>query len=174
MDDNDDEENPFHTEPCGTEDDNALGWAGFGVELTKKRKAQDNKVDEWEAFHTKTWGAEDEDDTNWARLEGRPVKKGEECNVKEDTEKEDTPYSKSQLAPCNMLHMAQWVTLGGTRSLYDLQGCLVHSGWLVLALRVARPPWDCLDLPMGSMLGVALGMSPLRSIPVGGCSMGQG
>jgi len=105
MDDNDDEENPFHTEPCGTEDDNALGWAGFGVELTKKREAQDNKVDEWKAFHTKTWGAEDEDDTNWARLEGQPVKKGEECNVKEDTEKEDTPYSKSQLAPCNMLHV---------------------------------------------------------------------
>ena len=27
---------------------------------------------------------------------------------------------------------------------------------------------------MGSLLEVALGMFPLRSIPIGGCSMGQG
>jgi len=45
---------------------------------------------------------------------------------------------------------------------------------MVLALRAARPPWDCLDLPVGSLLGVALGTSPLRSIPDDGCSMGQG
>jgi len=37
-----------------------------------------------------------------------------------------------------------------------------------------RPPWDCLGLPVGSLLGVALGMSPLRSTPVGRCSRGQG
>jgi len=43
-----------------------------------------------------------------------------------------------------------------------------------VALRAARPPWDCLDLPVGSLLGVALGTSPLRSIPDDGCSMGQG
>jgi len=43
-----------------------------------------------------------------------------------------------------------------------------------VALRAARPPWDCLDLPVGSLLGVALGTSPLRSIPDDGCSMGRG
>jgi len=43
-----------------------------------------------------------------------------------------------------------------------------------VALRVARPPWDCLDLPVGSLLGVALGTSPLRSIPDDRCSMGWG
>jgi len=45
---------------------------------------------------------------------------------------------------------------------------------MVLALRVARPPWDCLGLPVGSLLVVALGTSPLRSIPNDGCSMGRG
>jgi len=45
---------------------------------------------------------------------------------------------------------------------------------MVLALRAARPPWDCLGLPVGSLLGVALGTSPLRSIPNDGCSMGWG
>jgi len=45
---------------------------------------------------------------------------------------------------------------------------------MVLALRVARPPWDCLGLPVGSLLGLALGTSPLRSIPDDGCSMGRG
>jgi len=41
---------------------------------------------------------------------------------------------------------------------------------------MAHPPWDYLDLPVGSLLGVALGMSPLRSTPIGGCSKewGQG
>jgi len=43
-----------------------------------------------------------------------------------------------------------------------------------VALKAARPPWDCLDLPVGSLLGVALGTSPLRSTPDDGCSMGQG
>ena len=43
-----------------------------------------------------------------------------------------------------------------------------------MALRVARPPWDCLGLPVGSLLGLALGTSPLRSIPDDGCSRGWG
>jgi len=43
-----------------------------------------------------------------------------------------------------------------------------------VALRMVRPPWDCLDLPVGSLLGVALGTSPLRNIPDDGCSRGQG
>jgi len=37
-----------------------------------------------------------------------------------------------------------------------------------------HPPWDCLNLPVGSLLRVALGMSPLRSTPDGGYSKGQG
>ena len=45
---------------------------------------------------------------------------------------------------------------------------------MVLALRVARPPWDCLDLLVGSLLGLALGTSPLRSIPDDGCSRERG
>jgi len=45
---------------------------------------------------------------------------------------------------------------------------------MALALRAARPPWDCLGLPVGSLLGVALGTSPLRSTPDDGCSMGRG
>jgi len=45
---------------------------------------------------------------------------------------------------------------------------------MVLALRAVRPPWDCLGLPVGSLLGVALGTSPLRSIPDGGYSRGWG
>jgi len=36
------------------------------------------------------------------------------------------------------------------------------------------PPWDCLGLPVGSLLEVALGTSPSRSIPNGGYSRGQG
>jgi len=43
-----------------------------------------------------------------------------------------------------------------------------------VAPRAAHPPWDCLGLPVGSLLGVALGTSPLRSTPDNGCSMGQG
>jgi len=43
-----------------------------------------------------------------------------------------------------------------------------------VALRAARPPWDCLDLLVGSLLGVVLGTSPLRSIPDNGCSRGRG
>jgi len=43
-----------------------------------------------------------------------------------------------------------------------------------VALRAARPPWDCLGLPVGSLLGVALGTSPLRSIPNGRYSRGWG
>jgi len=43
-----------------------------------------------------------------------------------------------------------------------------------VALKAVRPPWDCLGLPVGSLLGVALGTSPLRSIPDGGYSRGQG
>jgi len=43
-----------------------------------------------------------------------------------------------------------------------------------VALRVARPPWDCLGLPVGSLLGLALGTSPLRSTPDDGCSRGRG
>jgi len=39
---------------------------------------------------------------------------------------------------------------------------------------VACPLWDCLGLPVGSLLGVALGTSPLRSTPIGGCSRGWG
>jgi len=35
-------------------------------------------------------------------------------------------------------------------------------------------PQDYLDLPVGFLLGVALGTIPLRSIPINGCSMGQG
>ena len=45
---------------------------------------------------------------------------------------------------------------------------------MVLALKAARPPWDCLGLPVGSLLGLALGTSPLRSTPDDGCSRGQG
>jgi len=45
---------------------------------------------------------------------------------------------------------------------------------MVLALRVAHPPWDYLGLPVGSLLGMALGRSPLRSIPNGGYSRGRG
>jgi len=45
---------------------------------------------------------------------------------------------------------------------------------MVLALKAVRPPWDCLGLPVGSLLGVALGTSPLRSIPDDGCSRGRG
>ena len=70
--------------------------------------------------------------------------------------------------------MVQRGTLLGTRHVCCLQGYQVHSRRLVLALKVVRPPWDCLGLPVGSLLGVALGMSPLRSIPNGGCSRGQG
>ena len=44
---------------------------------------------------------------------------------------------------------------------------------MVLALRAARPPWDCLGLPVGSLLRVALGTSPLRSTPDDGCSRGR-
>jgi len=43
-----------------------------------------------------------------------------------------------------------------------------------VALKAARPPWDCLGLLVGSLLGVVLGTSPLRSIPNDGCSMGRG
>ena len=43
-----------------------------------------------------------------------------------------------------------------------------------MALKAARPPWDCLGLLVGSLLGVVLGTSPLRSIPNDGCSMGRG
>jgi len=43
-----------------------------------------------------------------------------------------------------------------------------------VALRAAHPSWDCLNLPVGSLLGVALGTSPLRSIPDDGCSKGRG
>ena len=43
-----------------------------------------------------------------------------------------------------------------------------------MALRAARPPWDCLGLPVGLILGMALGTSPLRSIPGDGYSMGWG
>jgi len=39
-----------------------------------------------------------------------------------------------------------------------------------VALRAARPPWDCLGLPVGSLLGWALGTLPLKSILDGGCS----
>jgi len=92
---------PSCTKPCSAEDDDHLGWADFSVELAKEEDAQDDEVDKWEAFHAETWGMEDEDDTDWARLEGQPVKKGEECDVKEDAKEEDTPHSESQLAPCN-------------------------------------------------------------------------
>jgi len=37
-----------------------------------------------------------------------------------------------------------------------------------------RPPWDCLGLPVGSLLGVALGTSPLRSNPNDGYSRERG
>jgi len=43
-----------------------------------------------------------------------------------------------------------------------------------VAVKVACPPWDCLGLPVGSLLWVALGTSPLRSIPNDGCSRGRG
>ena len=45
-----------------------------------------------------------------------------------------------------------------------------------MALRVARPPWDCLGLPVGSLLGMVLGTLPLKSILDDGCSRewGQG
>jgi len=39
-----------------------------------------------------------------------------------------------------------------------------------VALRAVRPPWDCLGLPVGSLLGLALGTLPLRSIPNDGGS----
>jgi len=100
MGDDDDEEDPSRAEPCGAEDDNALGWAGFGVELTEEGEAQ---VDEWEAFRAETWGAEDEDDLDCAALDGQPVKEGEETDVEEEAE-EGTPHSESQLAPRNALH----------------------------------------------------------------------
>jgi len=45
---------------------------------------------------------------------------------------------------------------------------------MVLALKAVRPPWDCLGLPVGSLLGMTLGTSPLRSIPNGGYSRGRG
>jgi len=45
---------------------------------------------------------------------------------------------------------------------------------MALALKVVRPPWDCLDLPVGSLLEMALGTSPLRSTPNDGGSMGRG
>ena len=45
---------------------------------------------------------------------------------------------------------------------------------MVLALRAVCPPWDCLDLPVGSLLGLAFGTSLLRSSPNNGCSRGQG
>jgi len=45
---------------------------------------------------------------------------------------------------------------------------------MVLGLKAARPPWDCLDLPVGSLLGLALSTPPLRSTPDDGCSMGRG
>jgi len=45
---------------------------------------------------------------------------------------------------------------------------------MALALRAVHPPWDCLGLPVGSLLGMVPGTSPLRSIPDDGCSMGQG
>jgi len=103
MGDDNDKEDPSRAEPCGAEDDNALGWAGFGIELTKEGEAQVDEVDEWKAFRTKTWGAEDEDDLDCATLDGRPVKEGEETDVKEEA-KEGTPHSESQLAPRNALH----------------------------------------------------------------------
>jgi len=43
-----------------------------------------------------------------------------------------------------------------------------------VAPKVAHPPWDCLGLPVGSLLGLALGILPLKSIPDDGCSMGWG
>jgi len=43
-----------------------------------------------------------------------------------------------------------------------------------VALKAVCPPWDCLDLPVGSLLGLALGTSPLRSIPDDGRSRGWG
>jgi len=43
-----------------------------------------------------------------------------------------------------------------------------------VALRAARPPWDCLGLPVGFLLEMALGTLPLKSIPDNGCSMGWG
>jgi len=67
--------------------------------------------------------------------------------------------------------MVQWGTLWGIRSWYDLQGRRVHSA---LALKAARPPWDCQGLPVGLLLGMALGIAPLRNSPDGGYSMGQG
>ena len=100
----DDDEDPSCTKPYGAEDDDHLGWADFGVELAKEEDAQGDEVDEWETFCAETWGMEDEDDTDWAGLEGQPVKKGEECDVKEGAEEEDTPHSESQLAPRNAPH----------------------------------------------------------------------
>jgi len=64
-------------------------------------------------------------------------------------------------------------TLLGTRRACCLQGHWVHMEWMVLALRAVCPPWDCLGLPVGSLLGVVLGTSPLRSTPDNGCSMGR-
>jgi len=43
-----------------------------------------------------------------------------------------------------------------------------------VALKAVRPPWDCLDLPVDFLLGLALGTLPLKSIPDDGCSMGWG
>jgi len=48
-------------------------------------------------------------------------------------------------------------------------------GWvlqehLVSSTQLVRPSLDCLGLPVGSLLGVALGTLPLRSIPDDGCS----
>jgi len=43
-----------------------------------------------------------------------------------------------------------------------------------VAPKVVHPPWDYLGLPVGSLLGMALGTLPLKSIPDDGCSMGWG
>jgi len=104
MGDVDDDEDPSCAKPCGTEDDDHLGWADFGIELAKEEDAQDDEIDEWEAFRAETWGTEDEDDTNCAALDGWPVKEGEETDVEEEAE-EGTPHSESQLAPHNALHV---------------------------------------------------------------------
>jgi len=74
--------------------------------LGESEDKSDDNVDEWEAFCTETWGTEDEDDLNCTGLDGRPVKKGEGCDVKEEAKK-GTPRSESQLAPCTALHAPQ-------------------------------------------------------------------
>jgi len=40
------------------------------------------------------------------------------------------------------------------RYAYDLQGCLEYKAWLVLVLKIACPPWDCLGLLMDTLLAV--------------------